>query len=603
MQWVGDYMAQLKIPKFPDTVKTQSFADFSGGWNVRNNPSMIAANQSPELQNIRIRDGTINKRPGYRRVYATSLGAGKINGLYEYKKADGTSTFLIAHGTNLYTQTGSAQPVSIKSGLANAQADFFVMDDKCYMVNGTDYIVYDGTTCVEVVGYIPTVLTGRSPTASPNAGIVLEKFNLISAGFKTSFSANGTGAAFTLPYTNLDATLLTAVVDGVAKVETTDFTVNRTTGVITFTATPAAGTDNVVITAYKASLSNPNKIKNCIIARVYGGKTNATVFFSGNPNYPDLIWHTRLYGSNFSADYFPDDGWQKVPGKVEALSRIYDYLFVSHLFGHGYLAYSENQDGTPIYPYSETDSEKGIDIPDSVQEVDNSIVCAGMQYGVIRVLGTTVRGQLNVVDLSDVINPNLLIEPNLTGACSYSHDGYYGLCVGSVVYVWDYKLGAWLYDTNIPASCFLVMDATLYFGNNTEGLVYQFADIYNDDGAAIDAYYDTRQEGTKYPYNMKTINTLLVTCKPLKNSTVDIYFMTKNKTTQIALNVLASKFSFIGFTFLSFTFLTSDFPFTKKKRIQKKTQYVQVRFRNSTLDQGMSIVNLQLVYDKGSEIR
>jgi hypothetical protein len=602
-------MAQHKIPKFPDTTKVQSFADFVGGLNYRDNPSMIAANQSPELQNVRIRDGTINKRQGYRRVYATSLGAGKINGLYEYKKADGTSTFLIAHGTSLYTQSGSAQPVSIKSGLANVKADFFVMDDKCYMLNGTDYIVYDGTTCADVVGYIPTILTGRSPSGSPNAGTALEKFNLISAGFKTLFSSDGAATVYTIPYTTLDATTTAVTIGGVAKTEGIHYTVNRTTGAFNFAAgtsphgAPAAGTDNVVITAYKASLSDPNRIKNCTIARVFGGATNATVFFSGNPNYPDLIWHTRLYGDNFSADYFPDDAWQKVPGRVESLSRIYDYLFVSHLFGHGYLAYSEDLNGIPIYPYSEINSEKGIDIPDSVQEVDNSIVCASTQYGVIRVLGTTVRGQLNVSDLSDNTNPNLLLEPNLTGACSYTHDGYYGLCVGSVVYVWDYKLGAWLYDTNIPASCFMVMDATLYFGNNTEGLVYQFADIYNDDGTAIDSYYDTRQEGTKYPYNMKTINTLLVTCKPLKNSTVDIYFITKSKVTQFALQIKATKFTYTDFSYSNFTYLTSDFPFTKKKRIQKKTQYVQVRFRNSTLDQGMSIVNLQLVYDKGSEIR
>lgn len=596
-------MGQLKIPKFPDTVVSLSYADFSGGVNYRDNPSMIPQNQSPELQNIRIRDGTINKRKGYRRIYTTSLGAGKINGLHEYLKADGSSIFLIHHTTKLYTQTGSNQPVEIRSGLVDAKSVSFVMDDKFYLLDGTNYITYNGTTVSDVVGYIPTVLTGRSPSGSPNAGIALEKFNLISAGFKTSFSADGTATAYTLTYTNLDTTAVTAVVNGVNKVEGTDFTVNRTTGVVTFGTAPTAGTDNVVITAYKASLSNPNKIKNCTIAKVYGGKTNATVFFSGNPNYPDLIWHTRLYGSNFSADYFPDDGWQKVPGRVMALSRIYDYLFVSHLFGHGYLVYSENQNGTPIYPYSEVNSEKGIDISGSVQEVDNSIVCASTQYGVIRVLGTTVRGQLNVTDLSDIVNFNLLQEANLKNAASYNHDGYYGLCINNVCYVWDYKLGAWLYDTNIPASCFLVMDNELYFGSNTAGLVYKFTDIFNDDGVAINTYYDTRQESTKHAYNIKTFNLLLITAKPLKRSNVTMYFLTKSKVTEFVLNVRATKFTYNNFSYTNFTYLTSDFPFTKKKRIQKKAQHVQIRVQNNALDEGMSIVHLQLVYDKGSEIR
>lgn len=595
-------MAQLKVPKFPNTLRVQSYGNFTGGVNYRDNPAMIPENQSPELQNVRIRDGTLNKRNGYRRIYQTSLGPGRINGLYNYKKADGSSILLIAHGTKLYTQSGGDQPVEIKSGLANAKAAFFVMDDKCYILNGTDYLVYDGTTCKEVVGYIPTVLTGRSPSGEPNSGLLFEKFNLISAGFKTSFSSDGEATKYKLPYTDLDATETSVEVDGAVLVEGEDYSVNRETGEFTFDTPPAAGTDNVIITAYKASLSEPERIKNCTIAKVYGA-SNATVFVSGNPNYPDLIWHNRLYGNNYSADYFPDDGWQKVPGKVEALTSIYDYLWVSHLFGHGYLSYSENQEGTPIYPYTEMNSEKGIDIPGSAQEINNAIVCASTQHGVIQVLGTTVRGQLNVNDLSDIINPKLLKEPNLKNACSFNFDGYYGLCVNDVCYVWDYKLSAWLYDVNIPAACFLVKDNELYFGSNSEGLVYKFQEIWNDDGAAIDAYYDTRQEMTNHAYNIKTFTTLLIMAKPLKRSSVTLYFLTRNRRTDFVLDVRATKFTFTDFTFDNFTFLTSDFPFTKKKRIQKKAQHVQMRIQNKVLDQGMSVVNLQLVYDMGSTIR
>lgn len=606
-------MAQLSIPKFPNTTRTLTYADFSGGLNLRDNASLIAPKQTPECQNVRVRDGTVNKRPGYKRLFATSLGTGKINGIFEYKKANGTTYRLVAWGTNLYTQSGTAQPVSIKSGLANAKAYFFVLNDICFMKNGTNFVSYDGTTCADVAttAYIPTVLIGRSPTGSPNAGTAKDSFNLLSAGFKISFSADGT-TAYTLPYTNLDATLLTAVVNGVNKAETTDFTVNRTTGVVTFNIAPTAGTDNVIITAYKASLTHPEHINNCTVAEVYGGKTSATVFVSGNPNFPDQVWHSRLYGSNYSADYWPDDAWQKVPGNVAGLAHIYDLLYVSHSNGHGYLSYVDGAT-YPIFPYADINMEKGSDVPGSIQEVDNSVICASTNNGVLQVLSnTTLNNRLAVLEISDLIDKagverqdlGLLRQTNLTTAISYNFDGYYGLCVNNVCYVWDYKLNAWLYDTNIPASCFAVIDNTLCFGSNTAGLVYQFDPlIANDDGVAIEAWYDTREESAGTPTRIKVINRIDLTAKPLNRASVDVLFLSRQSNGETTLQMQTSSFSFVNFNFVNFTFNTSFFPVVKRKRMSKRANYFQFRFRNNTLDEGMSVVSLKIEFDQGTEMR
>ncbi len=607
-------MAQVRIPKFPNTSRSLTYNDFSGGLNFRSNPSLIKANQSPEMQNCRIRDSTLSKRPGYSRLYPTSLGAGKINGVSPYIKASGTKYRLIAHGTKLYTQSANGQPVEIKSGLANAKASFFILSDTLYMKNGTDYISFDGTTVATVVtvAYYPLVLTGRSPTGSPNAGTTNERFNLLSAGFRIAFSSTGSGTDYTLPYTSLDATAITAVVNGVAMVETTNFTVNRTTGVVTFLVTPTIGTNNVVITAFKASLTHPEYILNCTIATVYGGKTEATVFLSGNPNFPDLIWHSRLYGENYNADYFPDDALQKVPGNVAGLAHIFDLLYVSHSKGHGYLSYL---DGTtyPIFPYAGINLEKGSDIAGSIQEVDNSVICASTSNGAMQVLSnTTVNNRLSVNDISDLVNQSksgrtdlgILIQPNLTGAISYNFDGYYGLCVNNVCYVWDYKLNAWLYDTNIPASCFAVIDNTLCFGSNTIGMVYQFDPLLaNDDGVAIDAWYDTKEDNAGTPNKVKVVNRVNLIAKPLNRGSVEVTFRSRRSNGVIALNMQTSAFSFVGFNFVNFTFNTSFFPVLKRKRMSKRANYFQFRFQNDVLDEGMSVISLEVEYDSGSEVR
>lgn len=607
-------MAQLKIPRFQNTQKELNYADFSGGLNYRDNASLLASKFSPECQNVRVRDGTVGKRPGYKRLFPTSLGAGQINGIFQYKKANGTSYRLIAWGTNLYTQSGSAQPVSIRSGLANAKASFFVLNDTLFMKNGTNYLSYDGTTVTDVAttAYIPTILVGRSPSGAPNAGTVLERFNLLSVGFKTSFSADGVAVSYTLPYVSLDTTPIVVVVNGVTKTLTTDYTVNFVTGVITFVVAPTIGTNNVIITAFKASLMHPEYILNCTIAEVYGGKTSATVFLSGNPNFPDQVWHSRLYGSNYNADYFPDDGWQKVPGNVAGLAHIFDLLYISHSNGHGNFSYVDGP-AYPIFPYADINLEKGSDIPGSIQEVNNTVVCASSVNGVLQILSnTTVNNRLSVNDISNLIDKGgverqdlgLLRQANLQNAVSYNFDNYYGLCVNNACYVWDYKSNAWLYDTNIPASVFAVIDNTLCFGSNTAGIVYQFDPLVaNDDGVAIDSWLYTRIENAGTPTRIKVINKLDVVAKPLNRASVEISLNSRQSNGVVLLQLQTNAFGYVNFNYANFTYNTSFFPVVKRKRMSKRANYFQFRFRNNVLDEGMSLISLKVEYDSGSEMR
>lgn len=502
---------------------------------------------------------------------------------------------------------------AFKNGLANAKATFFTLADVAYILNGTNFLSYDGATCKDVIGYIPSVLVGRSPSGSPNAGTSNEKFNLLSPAFNISFTADGTSTVYTVPYTNLDATLTSIVVNGTTMAENSGFTLNRTTGAYTINVAPTIGTaNNVIITVYKASLTHPEYIKNCTIAEVFGGKTSATVFLSGNPNFPDQVWHSRLYGSNYSADYWPDDAWQKIPGNVAGLSHIYDLLYISHSKGHGYLSYV---DGTtyPIFPYADINLEKGSDITGSIQEVDNTVVCASSVNGVLQVLSnTTVNNRLSVNDVSNIIDKGgverqdlgLLRQANLTTAISYNFDNYYGLCVNNICYVWDYKSNAWLYDTNIPASCFVVIDNTLCFGSNTDGIMYQFdPTIANDDGVAIDAWYTTREEDAGKPTWIKVVNRIDVTAKPLNRASVNVLFLSRQSNGETTLQMQTSAFSLANFALANFTFVTSYFPVVKRKRISKRANYFQFRFSNNNINEGMSVVSLRVEYDQGSEMR
>lgn len=220
------------------------------GLNLSLTPTQINNSQAAEMLNMRIgRDGSLEKRTGFEKVFQTSLGTGQINGLYQFRKIDGSVYFLIAHGGKLYKQEGNNQPIEIYDDLEDQQTNFFTMNNKCYLMDGANYLVFDGEMIKEVEPYIPTISISKEPAGG---GSGYEDFNLLGSGFKDSFSGDGTAKEYFLSLKGLDDTPIKAKVDGIDKEETIDFTVDRITGKITFNVVPPKGTNNVVITAYKS---------------------------------------------------------------------------------------------------------------------------------------------------------------------------------------------------------------------------------------------------------------------------------------------------------------------------------------------------------------
>lgn len=94
-------MAQLNggSSRIPPLLSIEPFK----GINLSTTPTQIDNGQSPDMLNMHTDSrGSLNKRTGYKRLFETNLGPGKINGLFDFKKADGTKEILFAHGDKLY---------------------------------------------------------------------------------------------------------------------------------------------------------------------------------------------------------------------------------------------------------------------------------------------------------------------------------------------------------------------------------------------------------------------------------------------------------------------------------------------------------------------
>lgn len=605
--------------------------DKFAGLNTSTTASQIAFNESPDLLNIVLdAEGRPDKRFGYQRIYDTSLGPGKVNGLFYFVKKDGTTRRLIHHGTNLYTQAGNAQPVSIYGAMANNRSIFFAFNDFCWIMDGTNYLRYDGAAVVTVqsIAYAPTVLVSSPPAGG---GTALEDFNLLGSAFKQSFSGNASATVYQLALTNLDASppLVTAVVNGTTITEGAGLSVNRATGAVTFTSAPATGTNNVVITAYKTASGNANKILNCTGHVIFGGTQDTRVFWYGNPNFPATVYRSGLYDPS----YAPENGFIRVgsdASKVVNMVTQYDSCII--VKGNLQNAQTDEQNvydtriwqmrfnlsttGTVSFPILPLNNQIGSIAKDSMQLINNAPTWLSSK-GVYQLIGTNVKDERNTQHISDKIDRSadfnlvgLMESMNLINAVSVDFDKKYILAIqdtDNTAFVFDYSLGVWLKWDNIKASCFVVIDDFLYFGDNSTGLVHRFLQLgevenLQDDGIAINAYWKSKLLNFDTNAYLKTAPRLWYHLKPSDSASVDLSYITD--VFYSAPGVFPADyhnlFNYATWDYANFSYLLSAMPQVTQAKIKaKKFMYLQIILANPRIDESMGIlvvhINAQVV--------
>ena len=147
---------------------------------------------------------------------------------------------------------------------------------------------------------MPTTTISAAPTGG---GTSYEAVNLLTPKRINTFIGNGSATQFQVDAKDLDDTTVTAAVDGEA---VTVSSVNRSTGLVTLASAPPNGNGlaNVSISFSKTVDGYADKINQCSIAGLYGGKNDTRVFLTGNPDEPNCDWQSGLYDPT----YFPDTG-------------------------------------------------------------------------------------------------------------------------------------------------------------------------------------------------------------------------------------------------------------------------------------------------------
>ena len=423
-----------------------------------------------------------------------------IFGLFFYDV--GNVTHKIVHcGTKLYDDKKE-----IFTGMNPAKSQSFIFNNILFIKDGINYLEYDGETIKEVEGTIPTTSIGNAD----GSGTTYQDVNLLTGLRKNLRIGDGKTTVFKLDTENIDSDyVVTAVIDGITYTQGIELSVNVVKGEVTFNIAPPApltdGQHNVEILFRKTIQGYRDRINKCTLLTVFDNR----VFFSGNQDYPNAVFHSSLEDPRYVSDLdFYNEGTDLSPVKAMVASNNALWVFKE-----------PSQANTTVFYHNPViDSSYGKIYPSVHSSINTGCIATGINFnddivffsdrGMEAINGDITTEQV-LAHRSSMVDGRLLQESNYKNMILEEWEGYLLVIIDNKVYLADsrqkyqdvyveYEWYYWKLAQNI--TCTSVKDGVLYLcGNNS---IYK---LTKTDGE-INSYWTTKHDDFKYPQYQKTTN-------------------------------------------------------------------------------------------------
>lgn len=426
-----------------------------------------------------------------------------VHGIFFFEGASGEE-MLVHSGEKLF-RISKGNKTELYANLNRAKSESFIYNNKFYFKDGIHYLVYDGTTISEVVGYVPTTSIARKPAGG---GSIYEDVNLLSDYRINSFLSDGTSKEYILDAIGIDSDFKPVVT--VADKPVTNFTVDYTAGKITFETAPEVpltdGQDNVKIKFKKKVEGYKGKINKCTLLQLFDNR----VFFSGNPDYPNTIFHCSLNDPTYCSDLdYYNEGLDSamVRGMVAGNNGLW-------VFKEPSLANTSVFYHTPT-----TDAEYGKVYPSTHSSISTGCIGRAINFnddilffsdrGMEGIHGDITTEQA-VAHRSSLVDRRLTAEPHYKSMHLEEWEGYLMVFIDHKVYMADSRAiftnedhieYEWFYwELGKRIACTKVHNGILYLG--TSDGVYTLTDLESP----VESYWITAKDKFKYPQKQKTSN-------------------------------------------------------------------------------------------------
>lgn len=414
---------------------------------------------------------------------------------------------LVHSGKNLYTVSSGGAKKIIYSKCKEATSDAFVFENMWYFKDGANYLQYDGTTIKSVEPFVPTTSIGRKPSGG---GTIFQDVNLLAGERINTFLADGKSVDYYVDAKGLDDFYTPKVTIGGVAVPYSDYTVDYAEGKITFKTAPAApltdGQDNVEIRFCRHAEGYHERILNCTLLQVFDNR----VFFSGNPDFPNTIWHCSLDDPGYCSDldyYHEGLDSAAIRGMVAGNNALWVFR-------------EPSEANTTVFYHTPTlDSDYGKIYPSQHSSVTTGCVGKAINFnddivffserGMEGISGDVTTEQA-VAHRSSLVDRKLTAEKGYKDMILAEWEGYLLVFIGSKVYLADSRTAfnndghmeyEWfMWDMGVDVTCAKVNDGILYVGT-ADGLY-----TLTDTDSAVESWWTTPKDRFKNPNKLKTTN-------------------------------------------------------------------------------------------------
>lgn len=510
--------------------------------------------------------------------------------------------YIIHAGTGLFVLSSMDEKLDDTNrkslcAMADRKSAAQVFDKKLYILDGTQYLVYDGKTVEPVTGIAPITSIGRTPAGG---GTAHQSVNMLTTLRKNSFRANGESTAYYLDAKRILTDSVTVWINGE---ENKGYGVDVDNGIVHFDLPPekaAGGDDNVII---EFGVEVEDRLSRCDQILLFDNR----LFYAGNPNFPNVFWHSEVnepaYVSN--VNYYKDgnsnsaitgmavqDGrlivlknaqvgavWVHTPATDYDLGRVYpadESVITIPCIG---AATAFRDDLVYLSPYG----VEGITYPtytktERIVRHRSTLIDRTLRAGAIKSVAEW-RGYLCLLFEDHMY----LADSNAT----YRSDGAF-----------EYE---WFYWDGWSDGCILqVFGEDLYLGT-TDGRIYRFAGTTDNDTPIVSEWV-TRAEtgGTMSMYKTVKEKGAVLLCKTMPNSVFHVDVETDTESMERIASFRMGGFSFAELDFTSFSFSAGADNVLMLPLNKKKWKWMTLRFYS---DSRFGISSCEYLYTVGNYIK
>lgn len=566
-----------------DDVKVYKIQKFLGLNESPDGDTQLDLGEASEMRNWKItQEGHLRVRPGYK-----TIGDFKnpVRGMWSGYVSGAVHTIFAVGGEIYELKEGGCDKIG---ECWDDATTFFGFENKVYILNGHEFLVWDGDGFVDTVdGYIPLTTTAMAPAGG---GTTVENVNRLTGRRRVRFSADGEATEYVLPEQSL---LSIDKVEIDNKPCTIPWTPDRPNGKLTFAKAPEEGQSNVEVW-YTVTNTLRGQVEGMRFSEQFNGAADTRVFLYGDGT-ATAIYNGVTEAGVSSCEYFPDlyemaVGSDNAP--VTGMIKYYDRLMSFKPDGGAYsTTYNVTTlaDGSMIPSFNTVSINKEIGnmAPGQVRLVKNvpRTMFGGNLYDWVYA-NYAVRDERNAKLISQRVQETIRnADPEKIFVFDDDSRQEYYIFLGDdagTALIHNYELDVWYRYTGLPVTCAGRFAGDVYFGFK-DGRVVKFSDEYpNDDGNAIDAFFASGSMAFDKEYLRKHSSVLWVSMKPTANANLVVTARSNRRSDYMEKVISARLSTFRAVDFGNWSFNTNRQPQIQRLKLKiKKFVYYQLILKST----------------------